>query len=90
MRNPDVRERLLVHEKAFRDAVARFIDEQTAAMGITLSISARTLADIVVPATLGFAEYSHLDDGNDDPFAAFLDLVIGAVTAPPAKRSRPS
>jgi len=86
MRNPEVRARLAAHERTFRNAVARFIEENTSAMGITLTIPATTLADIVVPATLGFTQFADVAIGDVDPYTAFLELVMSAVSRQPAKR----
>ena len=84
VRNPEVRARLAEHERAFRDAVANFIEEQTAAMGITLRMPAAQLAAVVIPASLGFETFALLDLDKEDPYATFLELMMAAMVEPEA------
>jgi AcrR family transcriptional regulator len=84
MRNPEVRARLAEHERAFRDAVTHFIEEQTSAMGIALRMPASQLAAVVVPASLGFETFALLDVDGEDPYAIFLELMMAAMVEPPA------
>ena len=83
VRNPEVRARLAEHERAFRDAVARFIEEQTAALGISLRMPAAQLAAVVIPASLGFEAFAVLDIDEEDPYATFLELMMAAMVEPP-------
>jgi AcrR family transcriptional regulator len=87
IRNPEVRKRLAAHEQAFRRAVAKFMEEHSSSLGITFNIPVDTLAGIVLPATQGFSESASLDPEAEDNYAAFLELVIGAVVDQPRPRS---
>jgi AcrR family transcriptional regulator len=82
MRNPEVRARLSEHERAFREAIARFIEEETTAMGITLAMSPSKVAAVVLPATLGFGTFAALDLDGDDPYATFLEMLMTAMVGP--------
>lgn len=79
LRNPEVRERWVAHQRGFKKALVGFIEQQLAAQGLTLSIPGEKLAGIVLPASQGFAEWAQLDPEEGDNFAAFSDLLIAAV-----------
>jgi AcrR family transcriptional regulator len=88
MRNPEARQRWVAHEREFRHLVARFITEQTEALGVSINISPEKLAGIVLPASQGFWQWAFLDPEQADVYTSFLELLIGAVVAQPAPRGK--
>ena len=79
LRNPDVRERWVAHERELRRVIVKFIEEHLAAAGLTVRIPIETLAAIVVPTSQGLVEWTQLDPESGDLFGAFLDLVMGTL-----------
>ena len=88
-RNPEIRERYAAHQRAMRELVVRFIEEQTAEAGLTLTAPVEKVAAIVEAASEGFLAASYLDPSLDNLFGAFLELFMPSlvVERPPAKRA---
>jgi AcrR family transcriptional regulator len=82
MRNDDARRRWVTHERELHDLVARFIEEQQQALGVSVTIDADTLAGIVVPASQGFWQWAALDPDQAHFYTAFLELLIKATVEP--------
>jgi AcrR family transcriptional regulator len=78
LRNPEVRERVAEQRRRLVDTVAAFMDEQVARVGARLRMPSTTLARIALAAGDGLALASHLDDGEDDLFEPFLELLMSA------------
>ena len=97
LRNPEVRERYVTHQRAMRDLIVRFTEERVEQAGFTLAVPAQEVALIVESASEGFLAAAYLDPDLDNLFARFLELFMpvmvedGAVTTPapaPARRQR--
>jgi AcrR family transcriptional regulator len=78
LRNPDVRERWVAHERELRRVIAKFIEEHLTAAGLRLRMPADTLAAIVVPTSQGLVEWTMLDPESGDLFGPFIELIITA------------
>jgi AcrR family transcriptional regulator len=93
MRNPEVRERYVTHQRAMRDLIVRFTEERVEEAGFKLAIRAEEVAIIVEAASEGFLAAAYLDPDLDYLFARFLELFMpvmvedDAVTTP--ARGRP-
>jgi AcrR family transcriptional regulator len=79
MRSPEARTRLIAHERAFQEVLARFIETTSSALGITLNLPAPRLAAIIVPAVQGLNQFSYLDPDQVDLFPDFFRLLMGSV-----------
>jgi len=79
MRNNDARRHWVSHERELHDLVARFIEEQQKALGVSMAFDADTLAGIVVPASQGFWQWAALDPDQAHYYTAFLELLIKAI-----------
>ena len=84
MRNEEARKRWVAHEREFCQLVARFIKEQSQALGVELKIAPETMAGIMLPASQGFWQWAFLDPEQADNYSAFLELVIGALAEGPS------
>ncbi|MCU1451219.1 MAG: transcriptional regulator, TetR family [Acidimicrobiales bacterium] len=84
MRNPEARARWVAHEREFCGLVARFIKEQSDALGVSIKLPAETVAGIMLPASQGFWQWAFLDPEQSHLYSAFLELVIGAVVEGPS------
>ncbi len=81
LRNPDVRERYVAHQRRLLTLVSEFIEQQTAAAGLHLAMPAAEIARIVDAASQGLLEAAYLDPEGGDQFAEFLALIMPALVS---------
>lgn len=81
IRNPSARERSEAQRRKNRELVARFIEDNTAALGLTLKLPADTIAGILLSTSGGFAHASQVDPDEVALYEAFLDLIIPTLFA---------
>ncbi len=79
MRRPDVRERFIDRRQRSIDQFEQFIDTELANLGVRLTTSSRTLAEIMYAASDGIAHLALLDPSADDLFEPLIDMVIRAL-----------
>jgi AcrR family transcriptional regulator len=79
IRNPSARERADAQRRRNRELVTRFIEDNTAALGITLKLPADTVAGILLSTSEGFAHASQVDQNEVALYEAFLELIIPAI-----------
>ena len=79
IRNPSARERADAQRRKNRELVTRFIEDNTAALGITLKLPADTVAGILLSTSDGFAHASQVDQKEVALYEAFLELIIPAI-----------
>ena len=93
MRNPDIRARSAAQRDRTRQMIAKFMEDNAEANGLTLKVTADTLAAIVIAASDGFSLSGWTEPEDLKLYEAFLDLLIPATIIenpkPPARRSRP-
>jgi AcrR family transcriptional regulator len=82
LRNPEARERMLAQRRRTVEMVAAFMEEQMGASGIAMAVDARTMADIFLTTSDGFAQAAHIDPTAYDTYAVFLQVMIDAVLGP--------
>jgi len=93
LRNPDVLARSIAEAERNRQMIAKFMQDNAAANGLTLKVPAETLAAILANVSDGFALNSHGDPGEVELYRAFLELIIPATittSAPPRRLPRTS
>jgi AcrR family transcriptional regulator len=76
LRNPEIRERSLVQRRHSVDMVTEFMEAQSAASGMSLALPARTLAEIFLMTSDGFAQAAYIDPHAIDVYEKFLELMI--------------
>jgi AcrR family transcriptional regulator len=81
IRNPSARERADAHRQRNRATVARFIDENVAALGLTLKLPTETMAAILLSTSEGFARTSPFDSNEVELYETFLELIIPTLFA---------
>ncbi len=79
IRNPSARERADAQRRRNRELVTRFIEDNTAALGITLKLPADTVAGILLSTSDVFAHASQVDAKEVALYEAFLELIIPAI-----------
>lgn len=79
IRNPSARDRADAQRRRNRELVTRFIEDNTAALGITLKLPADTVAGILLSTSDGFAHASQVDEQEVALYEAFLELIIPAI-----------
>lgn len=80
LRNPAVRERSRAQRRRTRELVARYIEDQSAAMGVSLEIPAATLAHVLLAGADGLSQDAAVDPGEEDLYEPFVRLVVAAMT----------
>jgi AcrR family transcriptional regulator len=79
IRNPSARERADVQRQKNRELVTRFIEDNTAALGLTLKLPAGTVAGILLSTSDGFAHAAQVDPNEIALYETFLELIIPAI-----------
>jgi AcrR family transcriptional regulator len=79
LRNPEMRERSLVQRRHSVDMVTAFMEAQSAATGIAFALPARTLAEIFLMTSDGFAQAAYIDPHAIEIYEKFLELMIPIV-----------
>jgi AcrR family transcriptional regulator len=89
LRNPDVQARSIAEAERTRQMIARFMQDNAEANGLTLKVPADTLAAILANVSDGFALNSHGDPREAELYRAFLELIIPATitTSAPSRRA---
>jgi AcrR family transcriptional regulator len=82
LRNEKVRERLLVHRRRNTEMIAAFMEQQLAASDTIPNLPIRTLADIFLITSDGFAQAAHIDPNAYETYATFLEVMITALIGP--------
>jgi AcrR family transcriptional regulator len=90
LRNPHVRARVAEQKREVAQMIATFMDEQAALLGVKLRIPAFTLARIVLACGDGLELAGHLDEGEDDLYEPFLELLISAWDSTPTPAEPPA
>ena len=93
MRNPEVLERYVTHQRAMRALIVRFAQERVAEAGFTPTVPVEEVALIVEAASEGFLAAAYLDPDLDYLFARFLELFMPVMVedaSPVAKPARPA
>jgi AcrR family transcriptional regulator len=83
MRNPKIREHSLAQRRRSVDMVTEFMEAQSAATGVHLALPARTLAEIFLMTSDGFAQAAHIDPDAIDVYEKFLELMIPIILVEP-------
>jgi AcrR family transcriptional regulator len=84
LRHPEIRPRVAAHRRRVAEIVGRFIEQQAARFGTSLRIPAITLARIALAAGDGLEMANYLDEGEDDLYEPFLELLLSAWQDAPA------
>ena len=79
VRDPSLREEFALHRRAARAAIARFLEQQAAQMGVELPAPAGQLAVAVLALSNGIAIEQLADPDTVDPstFGVILGLLLG-------------
>jgi AcrR family transcriptional regulator len=95
LRHPEMRERQLQRIHEHNDRMEQLILDQLAKFGVTLSMSASTLARVVLAALDGFWGAEAMDPTADMLFEPFIEIIVKAMlydmehpAPPPARKSR--
>ncbi len=91
IRNPSVHARSSVQRKRTRELIARFMEDSSAASGLTLKVPSDILAAIMLASSDGFAQAALQDPEDAKLFETFLELLTPAIMAddPGAHPSHP-
>jgi AcrR family transcriptional regulator len=81
MRNPEVTARFAEHQRTTRRALAQFIVDTAARLGLTTTVPAMTLAGVLEAASWGISESAAVDPGDEGLFDAFFDIFVRASCA---------
>jgi AcrR family transcriptional regulator len=81
LRNPEVRDRVLAHRRAFARRLAGFIEQRAAAAAMELPMPAEDLANILLVTSGGFTTATLIDPELARLYEPFLDLLIRAFAA---------
>jgi hypothetical protein len=68
--------------------IADFMEEQAERLGVHLRIPALTLARIAFSVGDGLELASLIDEGEDDLYEPFLELLLSAWETPPRPRTK--
>jgi AcrR family transcriptional regulator len=79
LRNPSVRRRSAEHAQRTRQAVARFMEDQSARTGIRFRLPPERLAAILLITSDAFSEASQHDPDDADLYETFLELILPAM-----------
>ena len=90
LRNPDVQARSVAEAERTRQMIAKFMQDNAEANGLTLKVPAETLAAILANVSDGFALNSRGDPREAELYRAFLELIIPATITTSAPSRRPS
>jgi AcrR family transcriptional regulator len=88
LRNPDVQARSAAEAERTRQMIAKLMQDNAAANGLTLKVPADTLAAILANVSEGFALNSHGDPREGEIYRAFLQLIIPATITTADKSTR--
>jgi AcrR family transcriptional regulator len=83
LRNPEVRERSREHLRRTTDVVTEFMERQAEAHGFRTRLPIRTLAQIFLISSDGFAQTMQIDSDAAGLYRTFLDLMISAAVEYP-------
>jgi len=83
LRHPEVRPQVQAQREAATELIATFIEEQSAAAGLTFRMPIRTVARLVVAASDGIQFAAHMDDAEDDLYEAFIEMLVGLMVQSP-------
>jgi AcrR family transcriptional regulator len=86
-RNPEFRARLAELDRRHAERVAAFIEEETAAAGVTMAIPARDLAELSRAATDGLAQYAAVDRERADEYDRLTAKLFELLSLPAASPS---
>jgi AcrR family transcriptional regulator len=81
LRNPEVRDRVLAHRRAFARRLARFIEQRASAAAMELPMPAEDLANIFLISSGGFTTASLIDPELARLYQPFLELLTRALAA---------
>jgi AcrR family transcriptional regulator len=76
VRNPSVRKRVTAQRKRNRKLVAEFLEKNTTALGLQLTLPADTMAGILLSSSEGFAHAMQVDPTQVALYQAFLELIM--------------
>ena len=87
MRHPEVRAKIVEHNRRNVAMIAEFMEEMAAAAEVELPYPPELLARMLLSASDGFQQTMRLDPDGPDLVEPFLDLFMRAVTAAVADRA---
>ena len=84
LRNPSVRERSAAQRRRNREMITQFIEDHSAAAGVTLKLPAHTVVSILLATSDGFANAALFVPAEADLYEVFLELIMPSLfTAAP-------
>ena len=86
LRNPEIRKRVAAQRLETAKMIAEFMDEQAARACLRMRMPSLTLARIVLFASDGIQMAAFLEDGTDDLYQPFLELLLMAWEDDPKKK----
>jgi AcrR family transcriptional regulator len=81
MRNPEVTARFAEHQRTTRRALAQFIVDTAARMGLTPTVPAMTLAGVLEAASWGISESAAVDPDDEGLLDALFEIFVRASCA---------